>query len=105
MSLSDPSEVRQWLDGVNYPADKADLVDQAQRNNAPDEVVSALRAIPPVEYGSRSDVLASVPSKRPQSDAEKAEERRHHTHSGLAEKATETPDHPIADELGENRGS
>ena len=103
MALIDQSELRTWLNGVNYPAGKEDLVSRAERNGAPDHVISALRAIPPVEYASRSEVAASVRVDDPQSDAEKADERRHHTHDGLAEKETEVPPNPIAEELGYNR--
>ncbi len=100
MALTDPDRLRDWLDGVNYPAGKDDLLRQAENNRAPEDVVSALRAMPPVEYENRSQVIASVDVRDEQSDSEKANERRHHTHSGLAEQETETPDNPISEELG-----
>lgn len=84
MSLSDPSQLRAALNGVDYPASKDQLVNQAERNEAPGEVVSALRAMPPVDYANRSEVLSSVQVRDPQ---------------------TETSDHPIVREVGENRYS
>lgn len=105
MSLSDPKQVRRWLEGVDYPASKELLVDQAERNAAPEEVVSALRAMPPVDYANPAEVLSSVHVSGGQTDAEKAEERRHHTHDGLAEQEKQTSENPIVREVGENRGS
>ena len=84
MSLSDPRQLRTALDGVGYPATKEQLVEQAERNGAPDEVVSALRAMPPVDYENRSQVLASVDVRDPHE---------------------ENSDHPIVREVGENRYS
>jgi len=84
MSLSDPSQLRTALSGVDYPASKEELVDQAEHNGAPDEVVAALRAVPPVDYANRSEVLASVDIRDPEAGSS---------------------DHPIVREVGENRYS
>jgi hypothetical protein len=48
------------LDDVDFPADKDTLVGAAQARDD-EQTARALRAIPPVEYGSRQDVVASVP--------------------------------------------
>lgn len=105
MTLNDPQQARTWLDGIDFPTDKQQLVDHAEHHDAPQDVVRALRAIPPVTYGSIAEVLDSVPVRDDQSDAEKASQAHQHTHSGLAEQERETPVNPIVDELGENRGS
>lgn len=84
MSLSDPSQLRTALDGVNYPASKEQLVDQAEHNGAPERVVSALRAMPPVDYANSSEVLSSVEVRDTQE---------------------QNSDHPIIREVGENRYS
>jgi hypothetical protein len=47
------------LDGVSFPADRDTLVEAARRRDD-DQTARALRAIPPVEYGSPADVVASV---------------------------------------------
>src|SRR5699024_5527447 len=103
MTLNDPAELRQWLSGVDYPAHRDALVDQAERNGAPEHVQAALRAMPPVEYADRDEVAASVHTSERQSDSEKAKERGRHQHSHLAETETEVPSTPIAEELGYNR--
>jgi hypothetical protein len=87
---------------VDYPAEKDDLVTQATRNGAPEDVLAALRSIPPVSYGSRSEVATSVPIPAQQTDGQKAEERREHTHSGLSETDTQVTENPIVAERGDN---
>lgn len=47
------------LDGISFPADRDRLVDAARRRDD-EQTARALRAIPPVEYGSPADVVASV---------------------------------------------
>ena len=47
------------LDGLSFPADRDDIVAAAERKGD-DRTARALRAIPPVEYGSPADVVASV---------------------------------------------
>jgi hypothetical protein len=54
-------EVRRHLTDVDFPADKDALVAAAERQGAPEEVVRALRAIPPVDYANRDEVISSVP--------------------------------------------
>ncbi|WP_166822523.1 DUF2795 domain-containing protein [Brevibacterium limosum] len=105
MAFTDRKQVRTWLDGIDFPADKQQLVDQAERNGAPEEVVRGFRAMPPVEYENIKEVFSSVSIRRDQSDADKAEQAHRHAHSGLAEHERETPVNPIVDELGENRKS
>ena len=47
------------LNGLSFPADKEALVAAAERTGD-EQTLRALRAIQPVEYGSASDVVASV---------------------------------------------
>lgn len=101
--------LRRSLQAIDYPADKDALVDEATRTGADEDTVAALRSIPPVEYGNFNDVLASTPmdsqDEEGKTDAEKARERRHHTHPELSEQQKDVPANPIVEELGENRGS
>ncbi len=53
-------DVERALGDVDFPIAKADLVDHVRANGATAEVERALRAIPPVEYRSASEVLSSV---------------------------------------------
>ncbi len=52
-------QLRRALGDVDYPAEKDRLVDQALANGADEQTVRALRAIPPAEYRSLSEVLSS----------------------------------------------
>jgi hypothetical protein len=56
-----PDEVRRYLGDVDFPADKDTLVAAVERAGAPDQVVKAVRAIPPVDYGGKDEVVRSVP--------------------------------------------
>jgi hypothetical protein len=53
-------EVLRALGEVDFPATKDELVEAARAASAPDEVVRALRGIPPVEYANREEVGRSV---------------------------------------------
>ncbi|MFP3944309.1 MAG: DUF2795 domain-containing protein [Alphaproteobacteria bacterium] len=44
------------LRGVNFPAGKKELKDQAQSNNAPDEIISAIDHLPEEQFGTMADV-------------------------------------------------
>jgi hypothetical protein len=55
-----PADVLRYLEDVDYPAGKEVLVAAAERAGAPDAVVRSLRAIPPVEYRNRAEVMRSV---------------------------------------------
>jgi hypothetical protein len=55
-----PEQVLDYLKDVDYPADKDTLVRAAERSGAPAEVLRSLRAIPPVDYRSRAEVVRSV---------------------------------------------
>ena len=42
----DPDDARRYLEGVDYPASKADLLAAAQANNAPESFTARLRDLP-----------------------------------------------------------
>jgi hypothetical protein len=54
-------EVLSALRNVDFPASKEELLRAAREAGASDEVIRALRAIPPVEYANRNEVARSVP--------------------------------------------
>ncbi|MFY9809161.1 MAG: DUF2795 domain-containing protein [Pseudonocardiaceae bacterium] len=103
------NELRRALGDVSFPADKDRLVDQALANGTDEQTVRALRAIPPVEYRSLSEVLSSVALRDEQdimSPGQRAQAQRTHTKAGLAQSAKDIPPiNPIVEELGTNRGS
>jgi Protein of unknown function (DUF2795) len=99
--------LQQCLSDVDFPANKADLLDAAG-DSGDDETLRALQAIPPETYTNVNPVLASVTiaDDRDIDDGDKAAARRTHTKPGLAESAKDIESRsPIVDEPGENRGS
>ncbi len=63
-------DVLAHLGEVDYPADKDALVAAAQRHGAPDEVLRALRTVPPgIDYAHADEVVRSLrPSAQPRTD-------------------------------------
>jgi hypothetical protein len=102
-------DLRTLLNDLDYPASKQDIVDQAERHGVKDETLRAVRALPPVDYRNDAEVLRSVAADpvevAGQTAANRAHQRRHHTHPGLAEHMKDTKPSPIEDELGWNKGS
>lgn len=110
MSAVQPEQVRAALDGLNYPASKDDVVAHVTRQETDESVLRLLRALPVAIYDNRGDVMAAVPFDQGavgegQDTEDRMNERRHHTHSGLAEHEKQVPQSPIEEGLGYNRGS
>jgi hypothetical protein len=55
-----PIEVQKALGGVDYPADKEDLVKNAEKKDANDKVLSALKDLPDKKYESPADVNKEI---------------------------------------------
>ncbi|HLJ80290.1 MAG TPA: DUF2795 domain-containing protein [Ktedonobacterales bacterium] len=55
-----PVQMQKHLKGTSYPASKADLVRQAQSNQASDEIVEKIRALPADSFGSPKDVMKAL---------------------------------------------
>ncbi|SCG49932.1 MULTISPECIES: DUF2795 domain-containing protein [Micromonospora] len=54
------TDVLQYLSSLDYPAEKDDVVREAEREGAPPEVLQALRALPPVDYANGTEVARSA---------------------------------------------
>lgn len=108
------SRLQAGLNDVAYPAAKDDLVAAARRNEADEDTVRAVRAVPVENYGSFSEVLGAVwiDESYGQDDtdapveARRSAERRFHRKPGMSEREKDIPEvNPVAEERGENRGS
>jgi len=55
-----PATVEKYLKGIDFPAEKEDLIDHALENGAPDEVIVVLERMPDREYGSAADVAKGI---------------------------------------------
>jgi hypothetical protein len=81
------ADVLRYLNRMDFPASRDDIVNEAAREGASAEVLRALRAMPPVDYANKMEVARSagtdlVPEKTP---AEKAVKARDRTHQRVAE--------------------
>ncbi|HLS02973.1 MAG TPA: DUF2795 domain-containing protein [Beutenbergiaceae bacterium] len=103
--------LKEILGEVTFPAGKETIVDHATDSGADEEVLRAVRAMPPVEYDRPEEVLRSVPLDEdtpdtPSTEAERAQQRREHVRGRQATSTTDPgPVNPIEEELGENRKS
>jgi Protein of unknown function (DUF2795) len=52
-----PISLQKHLKGTNYPASKNDLVQRAQSNDAPNDVLAMIRQLPSESYDSPADVM------------------------------------------------
>lgn len=52
-----PSNVTHHLKGIGFPADKQQLVRQAEQNGADKEVLDTLEQMPDKQYGDMADVM------------------------------------------------
>jgi UDP-glucose 6-dehydrogenase len=55
-----PSNILHHLKGVDFPADKQALIEQAQKNNAEGDILDIIRQMPDGQYQSMADVLKGV---------------------------------------------
>lgn len=60
MAAPNPIQIQKYLSGIDYPASKDDIVSTAEGENAPEDVLEALRAIPEGEYDAPTAVSSAV---------------------------------------------
>ncbi|GHF26494.1 hypothetical protein GCM10017786_70800 [Amycolatopsis deserti] len=58
MSAPNPIQMQKFLSGVDYPCTRDGLVDHAQSQGAPDDVLDHLRQLPDREYDGPNAVSA-----------------------------------------------
>jgi hypothetical protein len=58
----DPDDVKQYLEGVDFPASKDDLATSAEDNGAPDELVERLRTLGRPDFSGPDEVVAELES-------------------------------------------
>ncbi|GAB2881769.1 hypothetical protein GCM10027074_57650 [Streptomyces deserti] len=88
---------------VRFPASKDELIDAARRAGASEEVVAALRGIPPEGYANKEEVARSV-RVDPDSDlglspAQRAEQARAGGKPGQSQHLRDVPKPPVQEEL------
>lgn len=54
------AEIQRYLGGIDYPANRGDLINHAKKNSAPEEVISVLSRIEEREFHSAADVNQAI---------------------------------------------
>lgn len=55
-----PDDAPRYLEGLDYPASKEDLISTAESNDAPDDLIERLGTLGRAEYTSTDDVVAEL---------------------------------------------
>ncbi len=55
-----PGDMQQYLEGVEFPVPKSELVNKAKSNDAPPEIIDALNKIPDKSYQSPADLSQEI---------------------------------------------
>ncbi|SDK01132.1 Protein of unknown function [Actinopolyspora mzabensis] len=63
MTDADERRVNKALQGLEFPADKAELIRYAEEREADPRTLRALRALPDGTYGNSDEVERSVPQR------------------------------------------
>ncbi len=56
----DPDDVREYLEGVEYPASKEDLISTAENNGAPEDLLEMIGTLDRPEFSSEEDVIEEL---------------------------------------------
>ena len=56
----DPDDARQYIESVEYPANKDEIISAAEGNGAPQSMVEAIGRLPTPEFASAEDVMADL---------------------------------------------
>lgn len=68
MASETEQSVRRYLEGVDYPATKEDLVSAARDNDAPPGFIKRLVDLPITDYPDPEEVAAAMDGLRPPPD-------------------------------------
>jgi hypothetical protein len=91
VSMVSEAEIAKYLGSVDFPATRDEIVQEVARQGAPEDVLKALRRMPPVDYRNRAEVLRSAAVKEDLPPSEHAARARDHTHQRIAEPLREPP--------------
>jgi len=55
-----PDDAQHYLEGVDYPASKEEVVDAAEQNGAPDTMVRMLEGLSRPEFSGQEEVMEEL---------------------------------------------
>ncbi|OLE24334.1 MAG: hypothetical protein AUG44_19515 [Actinobacteria bacterium 13_1_20CM_3_71_11] len=59
-----PIQLQKYLSGIDYPANKQDLIARAQQQGADDNVVQTIKSLPRDDFNSPNDVSEAIGQMR-----------------------------------------
>ncbi|SDW87286.1 DUF2795 domain-containing protein [Nitrosomonas communis] len=60
MAKANPIQVQKYLSGMDYPADKDEIIDHAKDQGADNDVVQILQQLPEQDYKTAADVSKAI---------------------------------------------
>jgi hypothetical protein len=97
--MASAEQVVEYLKNLDFPAHRDELVREAEREGAPEDVIKALRAMPPEEYANKDEVMRSAhtPIAQDEDPSVKAAQAHDKKHQRIAQPERDvTP--PLEDE-------
>lgn len=64
MGFTNTAVIAQSLQGIDFPADRNGLIEQARKNNADQDVLNVISHMPETQYTSMADVFKGVGEAR-----------------------------------------
>lgn len=55
-----PDDAQQYLEGVDYPASKEEILSAAESNGAPESLIGMIGTLPRPEFSSAEDVISEL---------------------------------------------
>ena len=65
MASETEQELRRYLEGVHFAANKEDLISLAMSNDAPEELIGQLEDLPRKEFSDLEEVAEAIDDLRP----------------------------------------
>lgn len=60
LEIASPIAVEKYLKGIKFPADKDQLLDCAEQNNAPDSVLKAIEGLADINFYSPVEISKAI---------------------------------------------
>jgi hypothetical protein len=62
--LGDVGDMKQYVEGIRFPASKDEIISQLQASGAQDDLIAKVRDVGQEQFKDQNDLLSSVMSKR-----------------------------------------
>jgi competence ComEA-like helix-hairpin-helix protein len=102
-----PANMARYLSGIDFPCEKADLIQHAEDHGAEDEVLEVLHQLPEGEYGTMADVMKGYGEARDgesEANANEGDHQQSRRHS-RAQQSRSSHDEEEEAEQADNNGS